>query len=538
VALETQHFRLFIAARWQSYRNSLRRSGIQRAKFLTALLAWIIAAIGGLGSALAFGGIGYSAGSRARTPLLGLGLFFVFALWQLAPIIFEATSPTINFRDIARYPVTFRTYCLLHLAYGLLDPAVVLGLLWLLSLWIGLLLGRAAWALQAVIPFLLFTVFNLLASRFVMTLLERMLATRKGRERVLLGLLLLAIATQIAFYGFLPRLGSAGMKAFAVRLIPLWTWFPPGLATWSIAAPLSGFAIAMVALSAYVIAATLPLRWQLRSVFSGEIYSESRRVSGAVQLNPGWKLPFLSGRTSAIVEKELRYCWRDSRTLMNIAMPTIFALMIVISRGAFARTMATGLKVQSTEPRLQVTFSAAAIFLLAYLAYNCFGFEGAGFQRWPLSPATSREILVGKNLAVCLLWIVSLLAVNSVFFVAGNFSFLRFGLSLIGVTYGALAVLAAGNQFSIRMPTKVESGSITSKVLSQGVIFGSFVLAVTLGGSAWLTVRLASSLSRPWITPVGLTLLASVAACLYVVSLRNAARYLDRNIEKISAELQ
>ena len=74
-------------------------------------------------------------------------------------------------------------------------------------------------------------------------------------------------------------------------------------------------------------------------------------------------IPLLDGRTSAIIEKELRYYLRDSRTLMNIASPSIFALMIVLSRGAAQKIFATGLKLQSTGSNVQVIFPAAAVLL-------------------------------------------------------------------------------------------------------------------------------------------------------------------------------
>jgi len=175
----SEHFRLLVGVRWQSYRNALRKSSVKRAKLLVAVLTWLLAAGGGIGSALAFAAIGYAAGSKNKAPLIGLGLFLIFALWQFAPLIFEATAPMVKFRDVARYPISFRTFYVLHLAYGLLDPAVILGIVWLALLWTGLLFAQPGWALRASIPFLLFALFNLIANRFMITLLDRVLATRR-----------------------------------------------------------------------------------------------------------------------------------------------------------------------------------------------------------------------------------------------------------------------------------------------------------------------------------------------------------------------
>jgi ABC-2 type transport system permease protein len=529
------HFRLLIAVRWQSYRNSLRKSSVKRAKFLAAAFTWLIAIIGGLGSALAFVGFGYAAGSKGKSEVLGIGLFAVFLLWQFAPILFEVTSPTINFRDIARYPVTLRTYYLLHLAFGLLDPSVLLSTTWLLSLWIGLLVSRPMWALKAVLPFLAFAAFNLLSNRAVLSLLERIFATRRGRERTLALVMVLAMVAQVAIYGVLPRGGEAAVKHFFRSLLPIWVWSPPGVTTAAISSGPALFAAAIAALIAYSLLAGWILRGRLRANFNGESYSESSRRSGAVQMQSGWSLPLVSERISAIVEKEVRYALRDSRTLLNLATPTVFALIIVLGRGMFARVMSQGMHINISN--WQVHPSVASLIFISYLAYNSFGTDASGFARWALSPATSRDVLIGKNVAICMLWTASLVGVNVVLIAGMNLSYWLLLLTLLGVLYGGLAILAAGNQLSVRIPTRFEVGAMT-KNLSEGVMFASMLLCAAVGAAIWLVYRLSRLLAAPWITPVGIIALTFITACLYVLSLRNAARYLDRNIEKISAELQ
>ena len=532
-----EHFRLLVWARWTSYRNLLRKSGMKRAKFLTAILAVILALVGGGGSALAFIGLGYAAANRGRTPLLIIGTAAVFLLWQLAPILFEVTSPTIKFRDIARYPVSFRTFYFLHVAYGLLDPSVMLGLGWLLSLWIGLLIGRAAWALQAILPFGIFAAMNLLANRFLLSLLDRILSTRRGREAVLGTFMLLAVMAQITIYGIMPRYGAAGVKTLYRVLQPVLAWLPPVLAGTASTAHAARAFLDTGVLLFYGALAALLLRWQLRSVFHGEIYSERRSFSGAVQVRPGWSLPFLTERMSAVVEKEMRYLFRDSRIYMNLAMPIVFSFIIVISRGAAAKIFSTGLNIHTASSRLQVMFSAGAVLVAAYLAYDSFGFDAAGFSRWVLLPIRARDVLVGKNLAVAGLWAASFVAVNIILFASGYASGALLLPTVLGVVYAALVILAVGNQFSVRTPLKLEVASIKSNNMTPGMMMGNMATLAFLIGTVLVMIAGTRRLGRPWLITPMFALLAVVAACVYVASLNNAATYVETNADRIAAEL-
>lgn len=529
------HFRLLLWARWQSYRNLLRRSGIKRAKFLTSLLTWLLAIIGGGGTALAFFGFGYQSGHREKLELIGVGLTLAFLLWQLTPIIFEITSPTLNFRDIARYPITLRTYYLLHLAFGLLDISVLLSLTWVFSLWLGLLFGRPLWAAKAVLPFLAFVTFNLVSNRAILSIVEHIVATRRGRERMLATLALLAIAAQVGIYGAIPRLGEARIKALLTAIFPILKWTPPGAATFAVIATPPSFVLAISALAAYSLIAAWILRWRLYANFTGEDYSESARPSGAVQMRPGWSLPFVNRRISAIIEKEVRYALRDSRTLINLAFPTGFALILVLSRGFFARMMQTGLHV--SRGSWQIYPSVTAVLFISHLAYNSFGTDASGFARWALSPASTREVLLGKNLAVILLWTASLLCANLVMIVGLEISYWLLLVTLLAVFFGAVTILAAGNQLSVRLPARYELGT-SSRNVPEGVMLASMLLTAGVTASVLLVHRYTRSLSAHWIEPLSLVLLSLIAIGLYLVSLRNAAHYLERNTEKIGAELE
>src|SRR5450432_4723854 len=144
-----------------------------------------------------FFGVAFSLLQAGRPDLIDLLLLALFLIWQLAPILFEGYSPGLNFREVARYPISFRIYFLLNLAYGLADPAAMACLLWLFSVWLAVLFARPDLALAAALAFLLFAFVNLLCNRIVVGLFDSFQSTRKGRERMVLVMLVVLLLPQL-----------------------------------------------------------------------------------------------------------------------------------------------------------------------------------------------------------------------------------------------------------------------------------------------------------------------------------------------------
>src|SRR3954469_1739866 len=94
-------FGLLALARWQAFKNSLRRKQ-KRYELVFTFLYWL----GGAGIVLGGGAFSffltYIFIQRGFT-ILGV-LFWVFlAVWQAVPIVLEGQSPALDFREIARY---------------------------------------------------------------------------------------------------------------------------------------------------------------------------------------------------------------------------------------------------------------------------------------------------------------------------------------------------------------------------------------------------------------------------------------------------
>src|SRR3954451_17852199 len=101
-------FSVLALARWQAFRNSLRRKQKQYELIFTAMY-WL----GGLGLLLGGGALFFAATFfllPKSTVVLGAAFWVLFLIWQLVPVVLEGQSPAVDFREIARYPITFKLY--------------------------------------------------------------------------------------------------------------------------------------------------------------------------------------------------------------------------------------------------------------------------------------------------------------------------------------------------------------------------------------------------------------------------------------------
>ena len=119
-----------------------------------------------------------------------------------------ATAFTQNLESasLLRFPLSYRSYFLIRLAYGSLDPATTVAGLWLLGITIGIGAAQPEPASLGCSCAMTFAFVNLLLARMAFAWLERWLAQRRTREimGVLFFLCILSlqlIGPLITFYG-------------------------------------------------------------------------------------------------------------------------------------------------------------------------------------------------------------------------------------------------------------------------------------------------------------------------------------------------
>ncbi len=470
-----------------------------------------------------------------KPQLLELLLWIVFLFWQLFPILFEGFSPGLNFREVARYPVSLRLYVLLNVAYGLSDPAAIAALLWLLSIWIGIAVERPQWALPAAGLFLVFAALNVFCNRILIGMFERFQSTRKGRERVVAILLFLMLVPQM-----LNLMANGVVRGPRVHLPP-WTHdvvvavrhvSPPGLVLESLEPGTNTVLIPLALLVGYLaLVAFLQIR-QLRALYLGEIYAETFKVNRELKVKPGWRLPGTDELLSAIVEKELRYIRQNSRLLVAYAYPVIVFLFMLLgrpSRGmAFGGWGGTG---------FLGAFAGLMAISVSNMSYNTFGMDREGFGRWLLSPLSLNRILVAKSIAQG--------AVVTAVYIVGATTVLMLRhmpwSMFVAITAGFFSLmiihLGAGNVISVYWPKRVEIAQMKSRMTSSAAGFASLLVMLPTAAIIGLVVLGTLFFKLSW-----LPLAAGLAGLVLSLMLYSwlsawAVRHAEAHLEEIAGTL-
>lgn len=147
-------------------------------------------------------------------------------------------------------------------------------------------------------------------------------------------------------------------------------------------------------------------------------------VVGPLRL--GWQVPGLSNVMSALVEKEFKYLWRNSqvRALLVLSVAVLMfklaSKMPVEEMGSKERWL---LDLMGRSQLLDGADMAMMVFYVSLFYFalwnNAFGLDGGGFRTLILAPVSRRELLLSRNLALCvLMWIQGgvLLVGGAVFF--------------------------------------------------------------------------------------------------------------------------
>ena len=306
--------------------------------FLSAWPSWAVesAALIGLGGAAWFLIL------HGNVEWLGTLLWPVFLFWQLFPLMATAFTQNVESSNLLRFPLSYRSYFLIRLAYGSLDPATAVASLWLLGIDIGIGIARPRALPWATIVLLTFALVNIVLARMLFAWLERWLAQRRTRE--IMGDSLLSLYSEFSADRTVdccvrtslhtPGQGPGEKLSNAQR--PL----PPGLAAAAIAGTIKNqpatSVVPFVLLVCYGTAFLWLLNFRLRAEYRGESFSESARTQScapwASRTAPGWNLPGVPGPVVAVFEKELRYLSRSGPMLFTLIVP-LFMLAVFRSSG-------------------------------------------------------------------------------------------------------------------------------------------------------------------------------------------------------------
>jgi ABC-2 type transport system permease protein len=465
------------------------------------------------------------------------------------PIALASFQEQFDVSSLLRFPVSFGSFYLLSIAFGLVDVPAILGGICCVGIWTGVTLARPAlWGWTALI-LAVYAVFNILLGRAVLAWVDRWLAKRRTREIVsalfllfMLSLQLLNPALHQQRHSRREHHGDPPNGQAVIDGLPRWTrsamavepWLPPGLAADGVLrlaeAETPLVFVSLGGLGVYMLAAAAVLGIRLRAEFAGERLSEAPAARKRTEEDSKWLLDG-SGPIAAVIEKELRIVPRSMPLLFAMGAPLLTVLVI---SSVLKNTNDTGHPFSWAFP-LCVCY---ALLGFTQMIFNNLGSEGTGIQMLFLSPTPMRTILLAKNLLHGALFCV-------VAFLAAVFATLRLGwpdatLAATTAAWVLFAVptnLAAGNLLSIAMPYRVNLGRLSRQRGSQASALVSMLIQLLVIGCGVVVVELCSFFAQRWMAVPCLLVLAGISAVVWFRVLAHADSLANRNRENLIATL-
>ena len=531
--------------RWQLFVNSLRtlRGRLELVSHIFITLGF---AMGGIGGVVVSGGAAWYLISHGKAEWLAAILWPIFLFWQLFPVVATAFTENFDTSNLLRFPTSYSSFVLIRIAYGSLEPATMLGSLWLLGVAAGIGIASPHLFFWSALVLLLFATMNILLARMIFSWVERWLAQRRTRE--ILGVLFLLFIISFQLIGpLISRYGNREhpqILQLAQWILPLQRFLPPGSAASSIAgAADADFTVAAEGfgiLSAYCLAIFWLLNMRLRAQFRGENLSEApapAELSGERgTTRVGWSLPGVSGSVAAIFEKEIHYLSRSGPMLFTLIMPVFMLFIFRLTPSTYAR--GSGSLLGRSSDMAFPMGAAYALLILTNLVYNNFGAEGAGVQLYFTAPVPIRSVMLAKNLAHS-----SILALEMTFVWIG--ASLMYGPPALATTVAAAAGilfalpvnLIVGNLLSISSPKKIDFGTFGRQRASNTTVFASFGVQIVVVGLAAITLITARSFGRIWLATIAFLVLATIAWVAYLAVLDGIGQMAFDHREEMIAEL-
>src|SRR5579863_1185001 len=167
--------------RWRMFVNGLRtRRG--KMELVSRIIVTLGFAMGGLGGFVVSTGFSWYFVSQGKPEFLAILLWPIFFFWQVFPVMATAFTNNPDSSELLRFPLTYRSFFMVRLAYGFFDPASALGSIGLLGILLGTTIARPLLFPWALLVLATFAVFNLVLMQTVFAWLERWLAQRRTRE--------------------------------------------------------------------------------------------------------------------------------------------------------------------------------------------------------------------------------------------------------------------------------------------------------------------------------------------------------------------
>ncbi|MFE6526892.1 transporter [Streptomyces sp. NPDC057794] len=515
---------VFVRLKLSLLRNGLRQSGGRKAAYITsAVFALLFAALQLIGLIALRGHAHAESVVVLAVAVLGLG-------WAVMPLFFPSGDETLDPTRLVMLPLRPGPLVRALLTASLVGIGPLFTLCLLAGSVIAVARGGAAFAVGVVAVVLALLVCVALA-RAVAAANVRLLTSRKGRDLAVLSGLVIAVGAQVVNFGA-QRIGASGLGELDPAGDVL-QWVPPASAIGAVHAVSEGSygrAAAQLALSAGALAALLAV-WSrhLTRLMTSPDGSTLPTADTSVRERSSTGLSGLlpAGRTGTVMERSLRYVWRDPKT--KAAWVTSLAIGLIVP--VFNAWQGTG----------SVYFACFAAGMLGIQMYNQFGQDSSAFWMVAMTISSTRDAQAELRARAYALLLITLPYATLVTVLTtamlGDWPRLPEALGLSFALLGAM--LATGAWTSARFPYSIPQEGYKNVAPGQtglawisifgGMIGAALLCAPVIALTIWLNVS-ADGEDLAWLLlPVG----TLWGATLTAVGLRLAAPHTARRLPEI-----
>ncbi|MEU1706458.1 transporter [Streptomyces sp. NPDC005706] len=477
-------------------RNGLRRSAGRRAAFVASAVVALLFALLQLLGLLALRGHAHAeAVAVPGTAVLALG-------WAVMPLFFPGGDETLDPTRLVMLPLRPGPLVRALLAASLVGIGPLFTLLVLTGCALSVAHGAAGYA-AAVIAVGLALLVCVALARAVAAANVRLLTSRKGRDLAVLSGLVIAVGAQLVNFGA-QRLGSAGLGPLR-PVAEVLSWVPPASAVGAVRSASEGsYGVAggqlLLSLAALMLLVAVWARSlnRLMTAPDGSTLQDPGAGAGDRASSGGLGRLLPGGRTGPVMERTLRYVWRDPKT--KSAWVTSLAIGLIVP--VFNAVQGTG----------SIYFACFAAGMLGIQMYNQFGQDTSAFWMVAMTISSPRDAyaeLRGRALALLVITLpyAALVTVLTTALLGAWDRLpevLGLSLALLGAMLATGAWTSAGFPYSIPQEghknvapgqaglawISVFGGMVASALLCSPVIAVTIWLNVSAGGDAWSWVLL------------------------------------------------
>ncbi|MCX4982654.1 transporter [Streptomyces sp. NBC_00572] len=515
---------VFVRLKLSLLRNGLRQSSGRTAAYIVSIV------LGALFAAALLLSFVLMRGSADADSIAILITGALALSWTVMPLFIPSGDETLDPSRLVMLPLRPRPLVRALLVASLVGIGPVLTFVLVLGAALSVAHG-AAGTVVAVLAVPLVTVTCVALSRAVAAANVRLLTSRKGRDLALLSGLIIAVGMQVVNFAA-QRLGQAGGLESLEPATAVVGWLPPAAAIGAVDSASQGdYVVAAVRL--LLTAATLAGLgyWWQRSLVRLMVEPDGSTIGAASDASVRAKsdrtgllgriLP--DGRTGAVMERSLRYLWRDPKTKAGAVTSLALGLIVPL--------------VNALQGTGSIYWACFASGMLGMLMYNQFGQDTSAFWMVAQTISTTADAyaeLRARTLALLMVTLpyavfVTVLTVA----VLGEWSRLPDAVGLALALLGAM--LATGSVASATFPYSIPQDSGYKNVapgqgalawisILGGMLTAPLLCAPLIGGTIYL--HLSDQESLLWLLLPAGTLYGAllVWAGLKVAAPRTARR--------------